>query len=261
MVKVAIYGAAGRLGQRILALAHEDERIAVAAALEHAEHQALGADAGTVAGVSAIGLPLSSELPGEVDAAIDFSSPAGTRTALEQCVEKGCALVIGTTGLSEADHGRIDEAARSIPVLQAPNMSLGVNLLLELVGRVAQQLGPDYDIEIEEAHHRFKKDAPSGTAQALLEAICRETGKDPTESVTHGRSGEQPRRDGEIGVHAKRLGGVVGEHTVRYAGLEEAVSLGHTAFSRDVFARGALQAARWLAVRPPGRYTMGDVLG
>jgi 4-hydroxy-tetrahydrodipicolinate reductase len=170
-------------------------------------------------------------------------------------------MVVGTTGLSDGDHAAIDEAGKIIPVLQAPNMSLGVNLLFALAARAARQLGDDYDIEIVEAHHRFKVDAPSGTALGIARAICDATGKDMAKDLVHGREGESPRQRGQIGMHALRLGDVVGRHTVSFATLGEELQLTHNATSRDVFARGALRAAQWLAGKPAGRYGMADVLG
>lgn len=260
--RLAIHGAAGRMGRRLTALAGETDGLTLVGALEAAGHPDLGKDAGELAGVGALGVVVGDDLPAGAQVAIDFSVPAGARAILAACREAGCALVIGTTGLGEADQKAIDEAGRVIPVLQAANMSLGVNLLLALVGDVAARLGDDYDIEIVEAHHRFKQDAPSGTALALAQAICEATGKTIGGDVVHGRAGsEARRRRGEIGMHALRLGDVVGRHMVHYATLGEEIQIGHIASTRDVFARGALRAAAWLAGRKPGRYTMRDVLG
>lgn len=265
---VGINGAAGRMGRRLVALAHEDPQLQLAAAVEHTGHPLLGQDAGVVAGVGEVGVPLAEKLPQSAPQTlrvlIDFSVPAATRTALGLCRDAGVALVIGTTGLTADDHARIDEAAKAIPVLQAPNMSLGVNLLFAIAAQVARTLGDDYDIEITEAHHRFKKDAPSGTAVGLAEAICAATGKSYDKDVVHGRvGGEAERKRGEIGMHALRLGDVVGRHTAHFATLGEELQLTHVASTRDVFVHGALRAAKWLAAdgREPGRYTMKDVLG
>lgn len=205
---------------------------------------------------------LRDTLEGKAEVVIDFSTPAATRGILQACLRQGVRLVIGTTGLDAALIAEVDNAARQVAVLTSANMSLGVNLLLELVGKVAAKLGDDYDIEIVEAHHRFKKDAPSGTALALAGAICEATGKKLEKDVVNGRhGGEAMRRRGEIGMHAIRSGDVVGRHTVSFGGLGEEISIGHVASSRDVFARGALRAARWLAGKPAGRYSMKDVLG
>ncbi len=262
MTTLAIHGAAGRMGLRLIALAHEDPQLKPTAALDRAGHPSLGQDVGRLAGIGDIGVPLSDRLAAKVDAVIDFSIPAATRILLHRCVETKSSLVIGTTGLGDADHRAIDEAGKSIAVLQAPNMSLGVNLLFALAGQVARQLGDDYDIEVVEAHHRFKKDAPSGTALGIAEAICKATGKDLKATLVHGRHGDDvPRNRGQIGMHALRSGDVVGRHTVSFGTLGEELQLTHIASTRDVFARGALHAAKWLAGKKPGRYGMRDVLG
>lgn len=261
MISIAINGAAGRMGRRLVALATEDAELRVAGALDRTE---VGQDAGLLAGVKKLDVPVTPSLVKKVDAVIDFTVPAGTRAAIETCVKTGSALVIGTTGLTDADHKLIDDAAKQIAILQAPNMSLGVNLLFALAAQVAKRLGDDYDIEITEAHHRFKKDAPSGTALGIAQAICGATGKSITKDVVHGRHGDDvTRRRGQIGMHALRMGDVVGEHTASFATLGERLELTHVATTRDVFARGALRAAKWLAApgRKAGRYGMADVLG
>jgi 4-hydroxy-tetrahydrodipicolinate reductase len=250
------------MGQRLVALAGELAALKLVGAVEASTSPLLGRDAGELAGIGPIGVKIDTRLPQGAAVAIDFSVPAGTRAALAACRDASCALVVGTTGLNPDDHRAIDDAARHIAVLQAANMSLGVNMLLALVGQVAARLGDDYDIEIVEAHHRFKQDAPSGTALALAEAICTATGKTLDGDLVHGRHGtDAKRRRGEIGMHAMRQGDVVGRHTVHYATLGEEIQIGHIASTRDVFARGALRAAAWLAGRPAGRYTMRDVLG
>jgi 4-hydroxy-tetrahydrodipicolinate reductase len=262
MVTIGINGAAGRMGRRLVALGHEAAGLRLVAAVEHAGNPLLGQDAGVVAGIGDIGVPLSDSLPQRPRVLIDFSVPAATRSALRLCREQGVALVIGTTGLTAEDHAQIDAAAATIPVLQAPNMSLGVNLLFALAGQVAKMLGDDYDIEITEAHHRFKKDAPSGTAIGLAEAICAATGKRYDTHVVHGREGgDAERKRGEIGMHALRMGDTVGDHTASFATIGERLELRHVASNRDVFVHGALRAAAWLADKTPARYTMKDVLG
>lgn len=263
-LNLLIHGAAGRMGRRLIALADQDPAFRLVAALDAPGHNLLGQDVGLLAGIGPRNVPLSADWPAQppVHVAIDFSSPAGTRAILQHCLTHKTPLVIGTTGLSDADLAAIDQAARTIPILAAPNMSVGVNLLLELVGWVARALGADYDIEITEAHHRHKKDAPSGTALALAQAICRATGADPARSLLFGRHGSDALRiPGTIGIHALRLGDIVGEHTVAYAAPGERIELRHTATTRDVFALGALRAAKWLAAQSPGRYYMKDVLG
>jgi len=174
---------------------------------------------------------------------IDFTSPEAMRHWIDVCRQRKIAMVIGTTGLSDSDHATIDDAAREIPIVQAPNMSLGVNLLFKIAGEVAKVLGDAYDIEIVEAHHRFKKDAPSGTASGLANAITKASGRD------------------NIPTHSLRIGDEVGRHTAYFGGIGERVELTHLATSRDTFALGALRAAKWLANQSKGRYTMADVLG
>lgn len=259
---LCIHGAAGRMGRRLTALAHDDPDLTMAAATEAPGSPHVGEDAGALAGIGEIGVAVSDVLAKKVDVIIDFTIPAGTQLALHAAEQTKSALLIGTTGLSDEDHRQIQDAASVVAVLQAPNMSLGVNLLFALAAQVAKQLGDDYDIEVVESHHRFKKDAPSGTAMGIVESICGATGRDVRSDVIYGRQGGEATRQGrEIGVHALRLGDVVGKHTVSFGALGEVLELGHTATSRDVFVRGALRAAKWLAGKPAGRYHMADVLG
>ena len=262
MTKVAIFGAAGRMGRRLVALTLEDQQLQLAAALEAPGHELLGRDAGQVAASQEAGVPLTDGLAVDAHVLIEFTVPAGTRTALDLCVQRGVAMVTGTTGLTDADNQAIDAAAATIPVLQAPNMSLGVNVLFDLAGRVAAQLGDDYDIEISETHHRFKKDAPSGTALGIARSVCKATGKDIDADVIYDRHGaDVPRKPGQIGMHALRSGDVVGRHTIGFGTPGEELQLTHIATNRDVFVRGALRAAKWLAGKSPGRYSIKDVLG
>lgn len=260
-VSVAIAGAAGRMGQRLVARALETYSIRLAAAYEAPSHPALGQDAAQLAGLPSCGVKITGDVPRNVDVIIDFTVPQATRSHLELAAKHRLALVIGTTGLSDDDHRLIDAAAKTAPILQAPNMSLGVNLLFTLAARAAARLGPDYDIEILEAHHRFKKDAPSGTAMGIAQAICAATGKDPKADLVYSRHGhDDPRVGGKITMQTLRMGDVVGDHTVYFATLGERVELRHVATSRDTFANGALRAALWLKGKPAGRYTMADVL-
>ena len=261
MTRIAITGAAGRMGRRIVALAIQAERFDIAAALESAGHEAIGKDAGELAGVGTFGVPVTAELTGRPDVLIDFSLPAGTMRWLTACRERAVAMVIGTTGLTASQQAEVADTGARIPIVHAANMSVGVNLLLKLVGQVAAALGMEYDVEIAETHHRFKKDAPSGTAIALARRICEATGRDYDEAAVFGRQGVCPRGPGEIGIHALRVGDTVGEHTVHFGNLGETITLGHVAHTRDTFARGALRAAEWLTGRPPGLYDMQDVLG
>ena len=261
MTTVAITGAAGRMGQRLVALAKQSGQFEVVGAIERPDHEAQAKDAGEVAGIGAIGVPVSSDLRPTPQVLIDFTAPASMRHWLETCRARGIAMVVGTTGLQAIDLAKIGDAAADIPVLQAPNMSLGVNLLFKVAAEVAKRLGDDYDIEIVEGHHRFKKDAPSGTAMGLADAILTATGK-TRDALAYDRHGDDcVRRRGEIGMHALRIGDEVGKHTAYFAALGERLELTHVATNRDTFVHGALRAARWLAGRKPGRYSIADVLG
>lgn len=245
---IAVIGAAGRLGQLVVAAAPR-EGVEVVGAVARAGSEAARAGALTAPPASARVL-------------IDVSAPEALAQTLAWGVDAGRALVLCTTGLSEAQHRAIDDAAQRVPVVQSYNMSLGVNLLLGLVERAARALGPGFDIEIVEAHHRLKKDAPSGTALALAASAARGRDLALEEAARHGRQGLVGARGaGEIGLHAVRGGTVVGDHQVLLLGDGERVSFSHLAEDRGVFARGALRAAVWAAAQPPGRYTMRDVLG
>lgn len=261
MTTIAMTGAAGRMGGRLVALAKQDQGLQIVGAIERPDHPSQAQDAGEVAGVGRIGVPISFELKPTPQVMIDFTSPASTRHWLKTCRDRGIAMVIGTTGLAEQDHAAIDRASADIPILQAPNMSLGVNLLFKIAGEVARLLGDDYDIEIVEGHHRFKKDAPSGTALGIADAILKSTGK-TRDALLFDRHGDEAlRQRGQIGMHSLRIGDEVGRHTAYFAALGERLELTHVATSRDTFAHGALRAAKWLANQKPGRYSMGDVLG
>jgi len=260
--RLLVVGAGGRMGRRIVALAVESGEFEIVGAVEAAGHPDIGKDAGLVGGVGAIGVKLDSSFPAGADVAVDFSLPEAAAATVGYCVDKKVALVSGTTGLGEKTRAKMSAAAKEIPIIYGTNMSVGMNVLFNVVGKVAAMLGEDYDIEIVEQHHRFKKDAPSGSALTLAENICRATGRDFPGCVVDGRSGKDAlRKKGEIGMHAVRAGDITGVHSVMFGGLGETVTLGHTANSRDTFVRGALRAARWLVGKKPGFYSMGDVLG
>ena len=262
MAKVAINGGAGRMGRRLAAVVAEDAQLELAAVLEQSGHDLLGQDAAVLTGGAATGVTITDDLTAPVDVLIDFTVPAATRAMVPRCVQAQVAMVIGTTGLTDDDHRALDDAAATIPLLQAPNMSLGVNLLFALAGQVAARLGDDYDIEIVETHHRGKIDAPSGTALGLAGAICGATGKDLAKDVVYDRHGDDvPRQRGQIGMHALRSGDVVGRHTASFGTPGEELQLTHIATNRDVFVHGALRATKWLLGQAPGRYGMADVLG
>jgi 4-hydroxy-tetrahydrodipicolinate reductase len=255
--KVAIAGAAGRMGQRLCALAGAMDGLVLTEAIERAGHPLIGKPAAAETDVV-----IAERFEGNADVLVDFSTPEGTAENLAACVESGKAICIGTTGL-EADHEQqIEQAAGRIALLRAANFSLVVNVLARLAGEAARLLGPEYDIEILEAHHRFKKDAPSGTALTLARRICEQTDRDFDTDVVYARQGrEAERKPNEITIQAVRLGDVVGEHTVYFGTIGERMELRHVGGSRDSYATGALHAARWLAGQKPGRYTMNDVLG
>ncbi|MBN1766445.1 MAG: 4-hydroxy-tetrahydrodipicolinate reductase [Sedimentisphaerales bacterium] len=262
MITIGVTGAVGRMGRRIIALAEEAGDLQVVAALEVAGHELLGQDAGLTAGVKKLNVAISEQPQVKPDVMIDFSLPASTEKWIDYCGENGIAMVIGTTGLSEAHQEKMRQAGHKTAVLWGANMSLGVNLLFKLVAEVAASLPDDYDMEIVEAHHRFKRDAPSGTALELARKMAQARGWPWPACLVHGREGKDAlRQEKTIGMHAVRGGDIVGEHSVMFSALGETVSLGHRAHSRDTFVRGALQAARWLKGKQPGLYSMFDVLG
>jgi 4-hydroxy-tetrahydrodipicolinate reductase len=260
--ELVVSGAAGRMGRRILSLCIEAGEFDVIAAIERKDHPDIGKDAGLLAGVGSIGVKLDSSYPPDADVVIDFSLPVAADKTIDYCLENGAALVLGTTGLSSGQMAKIKAASAKIPVIYGTNMSVGMNVLFAMVGKVASMLGEDYDIEIVEQHHRFKKDSPSGSALTLAENICKSTGKDFPSCLVHGRSGKDSlRQEGTIGVHAVRAGDITGKHEVIFSTLGETLTLNHTAHSRDGFARGALRAAKWLIGKEPGLYSMADCLG
>ena len=258
---IAINGAGGRMGQRLVALAKEDAGLQVVAAVDAAGNPLVGKDAGEVAGIGHLGVPIAGELPlsPRADCVIDFSAPPGTMSILPVCVARKIPLVIATTGHSESQKAEIEEAAHDTAILFAPNMSLVVNLLFKLVRLTAEALrGKGFDVEIIERHHRFKKDSPSGTAVHFGEIVREVLGG----KFVHGREGLVGERPAdEIGIHAVRGGDNVGEHAIVFTTLGETLELVHKGHSRDSYARGALLAAKFLATKTAGRYTMADVLG
>ncbi|MEA3347722.1 MAG: 4-hydroxy-tetrahydrodipicolinate reductase [Pseudomonadota bacterium] len=266
MRSVVIAGAAGRMGKRLVDLVNAQAQARVVGALEFSEHPLLGKDAGEVAGIGRLEVPLVgslNELAGSgVEVMIDFTAPRATLANLEWAVAEQVSMVIGTTGMSVEERDLLAQAAREIPVVFAPNMSVGVNVLFKVVAEVAAILGDDFDVEILEAHHRLKKDAPSGTAVHLGEIVAEVLGRDYQSDAVFARqgfTGERTQR--EIGMQTLRAGDIVGEHMVMFGGMGERLEIIHRAHSRDNFAAGAVRAALWLAGREPGLYDMQDVLG
>jgi 4-hydroxy-tetrahydrodipicolinate reductase len=262
MIHVAVSGAGGRMGRTLVRLIHESQDLKLVGAVEAPGHPLLGSDAGVLAGVGELGIRVMEALPESLDVLIDFSLPEGSIGRIEACAARPTPIVVGTTGFTPDQRSRIAAAARKTAVVLSPNMSVGVNVLFHAAAELARTLGAEYDVEIVEAHHRFKKDAPSGTAVKLAEEIAKATKRDLAQAAVHGRGpGDAPRKPGEIGIHAVRGGDIVGEHIIYYTGLGERLELKHVAHSRDTFGRGALRAARWVADRGPGLYSMSDVLG
>jgi 4-hydroxy-tetrahydrodipicolinate reductase len=250
------------MGRRIVALAVESKRFEIVGAIDRPDHPDLGKDAGVLAGVEKLKLPLSGSWPTGAQVAIDFSLPEASEKTVAACVENGISLVVGTTGLAPDQQEALKAAARRIPIVYSTNMSVGMNVLFALVGKAAAMLGEEYDIEIIEQHHRLKKDAPSGSALTLAQNICQATDRPYPDTLIHGRSGKEAlRQKGEIGMHAVRAGDITGIHSVIYGTVGETITLNHTAHNRDMFVRGALRAAEWLQGKPPALYSMADVLG
>ena len=264
-VSVVAAGAAGRMGSRIVACVRDAPDLRLVAALEAPGHPATGRDAGEVAGVGAMGVSIGADVTSAIvrdRVLIEFSAPEPTLEHLRRAAEIGARAVIGTTGFTPAQRGEIAELARRTAIMLSPNMSVGVTLALQVLATMARALGDDYDVEVTEIHHRFKKDAPSGTALRMAEVVAEALGRDLGSVGVYGRQGVPGERSPkEIAVMSLRSGDVVGEHTVSFGTLGERIELTHRAHNRDTFARGALRAVRWIAARPPGLYSMQDVLG
>ncbi len=265
-IRIGIHGAAGRMGQRLVALAGPDGELKIVAALEHSGHPRLGDDVGAIAGVPTLGVPLADKLGGSPDAAVDvmldFSVPKATGAILATCLERKIPLVVATTGLDAAQQEKIRQAAATIPLLWSPSMSLAVNLamrLSEVAGRALADNPSGADVEIIERHHRFKEDAPSGTALKFGEIIAAAMGQTEHKHGRSGRPGQRPH--GEIGYHALRVGDNPGEHTIVFSLLGETLEITVRATNRDCYAHGALAAVKFLAGKKPGLYSMNDVLG
>lgn len=259
-LRIAIHGAAGRMGQRLIALSAADKELSLVAALDAPGHPRLGEDAGNVAGVKALGVPMTTSLDVAADAVIDFSVPAAAEKIMEVCRQKKIPLVVATTGFNESQIKKLRAAAQEIPLLWSPSMSLAVNLTMKLAEVAARALKDrDADVEILERHHRFKEDAPSGTALKFGEIIAGVMGQS---SQRHGREGRPGRRPhDEIGYHAIRVGDNPGEHTIVFGMLGETMELNVRASNRDCYAAGALAAGKFLFGKKPALYGMNNVLG
>jgi 4-hydroxy-tetrahydrodipicolinate reductase len=260
---IVVCGAAGRMGRALVALIAAEPGARLAGAIEAAGHPALGRDAGEVAGAGPLGVAIGAAYaPAAESVTLDFTTPAAALAQLEAAAAAGAAIVVGTTGFTPDERARAEALARRTRTVLAPNMSAGVTVLESLVAAAARALGPGFDVEIVEVHHRLKRDAPSGTALRLGEVAARARGAALEGRARFGREGHPgPRTDEEIGILGARGGDAVGDHTVLFLGAGERLELTHRAQSRDCLARGALRAALWVAGRPPGLYTMRDVLG
>jgi 4-hydroxy-tetrahydrodipicolinate reductase len=265
MTKVIIAGAAGRMGRRIGFMVNEHPALQVAAGFERPDSPEVGKDIGELGGYGPTGIKVAANLADVIDQGdviIDFTFHEATMRMARSAAEKGKAMVIGTTGLSQENLQELGRLAQKFPCVQAPNMAIGVNVLFKVASKMAAILGNDYDMEIVEAHHRMKKDAPSGTALKLGELMAQAVGRDLERVGVYARHGMiGARTDNEIGIQTVRAGDIVGEHTVYFAGAGERLEITHRAHSRDNFARGAALAAAWVAKQPNGLYNMFDVLG
>lgn len=264
MTKIAVAGVAGRMGKTLVEAVHLAEGLELAAATEHAGSIFIGADAGALAGVGELGVSIAGameDVMSDFDVLIDFTAPAATMAHLELCQAHGKRMVIGTTGLGEHERKRLQQAGEGIGIVFAPNMSVGVNLCFKLLDLAARVLGEEVDIEVIEAHHRHKVDAPSGTALRMGEVVAQALGRDLKDCAVYGREGHTgARAPGVIGFETIRAGDIVGEHTVMFAGLGERVEITHKASSRMTFAKGAARAAGWIMGQEKGVFDMQDVL-
>jgi 4-hydroxy-tetrahydrodipicolinate reductase len=264
MVKCIVIGAAGRMGSRIIQTIHQTEGIQLVGTVEIKSHSLVGTDAGEFSGTGKIGILIVDSIDvvnSDCDVLIDFTTPESSLSSLEWSAAKKKAVVIGTTGFSPKQKDHIKKLAQDIPCVCAPNMSVGINLMFNIISQVAKTLQDEYDIEIIESHHRLKKDAPSGTAVKMAQILASTLKRNLEQVAVHQRKGLiGKRRNEEIGIQVIRAGDIVGEHTVIFAGAGERLEITHKAHSRDTFARGAVKAAQWVVKQQPGLYDMQDVL-
>ena len=265
MIKAIVAGAAGRTGQRIIHMIQQSGEVDLVGAFERSGHPSVGRDAGQVAGLGEIGVKVADSLEEVMDIGevlIDFTVPEATLANAKTASSNGLAMVIGTTGFDKDLRKELKSLTENLRCVMAPNMSVGVNVMFRIAEETAKILGKDYDMEILEAHHRLKKDAPSGTAMRLAQILAEAAGRDLEKSAVYERKGIiGERTDEEIGIQSWRAGDIAGEHTVMFGGIGERLELVHRAHNRDNFARGAVRAAAWVVHQPVGFYDMQDVLG
>lgn len=261
VTSVIIMGARGRMGQSLMSEVLASDHLTLAGAVDRPGAPGQREDVGFLVGRRDVGVRMADELiPGRNDVVVDFSLPEATDGVLAACVEHRAPLVLGTTGLGEATQAKLVEASREIPIVAAANYSVGVTVMIHLAGATAKALGDDWEAELFEIHHRHKRDAPSGTALRVAQAVAEATGRDLDKTLVTNRDADGPRTREEIGVMALRGGDVVGEHTLMFLGESERIELTHRATDRAIFSRGALRAARWVVGKEPGLYDMFDVL-
>ena len=264
MIKIVVIGAGGRMGKTIVACVDDTDGVSIIGGTEYSGHSSIGSDLGLLAGIGEKGVFVVENIEDalkDCDVIIDFTTPESSIKTLNAAVSYEKSIVIGTTGFSAEQKKMINQAAKKIRCVFAPNMSVGVNVLFKIAEDVSKALGDAYDVEIVEAHHKFKKDAPSGTAVRLSEIIADSLDRDIDQVGVYGRQGMAERTPKEIGIHTVRAGDIVGEHRVLYGGMGETLELFHRAQSRETFARGSIRAAKWVVNQSPGLYDMQDVLG
>jgi 4-hydroxy-tetrahydrodipicolinate reductase len=264
-VRVAVAGAAGKMGGRLVHLVKASGDLEIAGGLERQGHPAIGRDLGEVVGLGALGVPLVDDLKAlapQIEVLFEFTTPEASLEHLRVMADHGKPMVMGTTGFSAAQLEEVRSLAQRLPLFMAPNMSLAVNVMYKLIADAARMLGPEFDVEIVEAHHRYKVDAPSGTAVRMAEILARTLGRELDSVGVYGRKGiVGQRKDEEIAVFSIRAGDLTGDHTVMFGGIGERLEIIHRTQSRDAFGRGALRAARWIVHQKPGLYDMQDLLG
>jgi 4-hydroxy-tetrahydrodipicolinate reductase len=265
MIKAVVTGAAGRMGSRIINVLSASEGILLSGALEKKNQALIGQDAGGPAGIPATGVKITDDIGAALktgDVLIDFTFPEVSLAHLKACAEQGKAAVIGSTGFTREQLADVNALVQKVPCVLSPNMSVGVNVCFKVLADLAKILGPDFDAEIVEWHHRLKKDAPSGTAVRMGEVVAKALGRDYQKAAKYHREGMiGVRTTDEIGMQTVRGGDIVGEHTIYFIGMGERIELTHRAHTRDMFARGAVRAAKWVVGMKPGLYDMQDVLG